>query len=60
VFTWNLSPRGFARRNPLRFITCPGTIPTPTSWRTTSCIHRQRPVCGRRERQKMCCAGGAG
>ena len=31
VFTWNLSPRGFAHSNPLRFITCPGTIPTPTS-----------------------------
>ena len=49
VFTWF---------NPLRFITCPGTIPKPTSWRTTSCIHRQHPVVGRRERQEMCCAGG--
>ena len=58
--TWNLSPCVFTWFNPLRFITCPGTIPKPTSWRTTSCIHRQHPVVGRRERQEMCCAGGTG
>ncbi len=30
VFTWNLSPCGFARCNPVRFIICHGTIPMPT------------------------------
>jgi hypothetical protein len=50
VFTWNLAPCGFTRCNPERFITCHGTIPMPTSWRTTSGIHRLRPACGRRER----------
>ena len=58
--TWNLSPCVGARCDPLWFITCPTTIPKPTSWRTTSCIHRQHPAGGRRERQKMCCAGGTG
>ena len=48
--TWNLSPCVFTWFNPLRFITCPRTIPKPTSWRTTSCIHRQHLVGGRRER----------
>ncbi len=50
----------FARCNPVSFITGHGTIPTPTSWRTTSGIHRLRPACGRRERPKRrcaCCAG---
>ena len=58
--TWNLSPCVVSCFYPLRFITCPGTIPKPTSWRTTSCIHRQHPVVGRRERQEMCCSGGTG
>ena len=31
MFTWSLSPCGFARCNPVRFITCHGTIPMPTS-----------------------------
>ena len=57
---WNISPCVAARCDPLRFITCPATNPKPTSWRTTSCIHRQHPSGGRRERQKMCCAGGTG
>ena len=57
-FTWNLSPGGFARSNPLRFITCHGTIPMPTSWRTTFGIHCLHPACGRRERQERCCACG--
>jgi hypothetical protein len=30
-FTWNLSLCSFARCNPVRFITCYGTIPMPTS-----------------------------
>jgi hypothetical protein len=59
VFTWNLSPCGYARCNPVRFITGHGTIPMPTSWRTTSGIHRLRPACGRRERPERCCACGA-
>ena len=56
----NISPCVAARCGPLRFITCPATNPKPTSWRTTSCIHRQHPSGGRRERQRMCCAGGTG
>ena len=58
--TWNLYPCLVARCNPLSFITCPATIPKPTSWRTTSCIHRQHPVGGRWERQEMCCTGDTG
>ena len=60
VITWNLSPCGIARCNPVRFITGHGTIPMPMSWRTTSGIHRLRPACDRRERPKRrcaCCAG---
>ncbi len=59
--TWNISPCVSAScSDPLRFITYPATIPKPTSWRTTSCIHHQHPAGGRWERQKMCCAGGTG
>jgi hypothetical protein len=50
----------FARCNPVSFITGHGTIPMPTSWRTTSGIHRLRPASGRPERPKRrcaCCAG---
>ena len=59
VITWNLSPCCIARCNPVRFITCHGTIPMPTSWRTTFGIHRLRPACGRRERPERCFACGA-
>ncbi len=44
--TWYLSSCCFARCNPVRFITGHGTIPMPTSWWTTSCIHRLHLACG--------------
>jgi hypothetical protein len=60
VFTLILSPYGFERCHPVRFITGHGTIPMPTRWRTTSGIHRLHPVSGRRELPKRgwaFCAG---
>jgi len=43
-----------------RFITYHGTIPMPTSWQTTSGIHRRNPACGRQAPRKSGCAGGVG
>ena len=45
---------------PPRFITYHGTIPMPTSWQTTSGIHRRNPACGRQAPRKSGCAGGVG
>ncbi len=44
---------------PPRFITYHGTIPMPTSWQTTSGIHRRNPACCRQAPRKSGCACGA-
>jgi hypothetical protein len=58
----HMEPMSHNRRSnclPL-FITYHGTIPMPTSWQTTSGIHRRNPACGRQAPRKSGCAGGVG
>ncbi len=45
--------------NQLAFITYRGTIPTPTSWQTTSCIRHWNPAGGRQALPERDCAGRA-
>ncbi len=56
---WNIKLINSWHEPPLTFITCHGTTPLPTSWQTTSCIHRKHPASGRQVRLETSCAGGA-
>ncbi len=50
---------GRRSNRPLCFITYYGTLPMPTSWQTTSGIHRRNLACGgRRLPRESDCAGG--